>query len=1072
MNIASVNDVPVAVNVSLNTSEDIAVNGSLSASDVDGDALSYAIIANATKGVVEITNITNGAFTYTPTQNATGVDSFTFTVNDGLVNSNTATVSVNITALNDAPIANNGNLNTNEDVAANGVLSASDADDSLLFYSIVTNGGKGTAVITNVFTGDYTYTPNPDASGTDSFTFKANDGQINSNIATVIVNVAALNDAPIANNDNLNTSEDVAINSALSASDIDGDALSYTIIANATKGVVEITNITNGAFTYTPNPNATGVDSFTFIVNDGLVNSNTATISVSIAALNDAPVANNGNLNTTEDLAANGMLSATDTDSNALIYSIVSNGSKGTAAITNTATGAYIYTPDPDATGVDSFTFKANDGLLDSNIATISVNVTALNDAPIANNANLNTTEDVAANGVLSASDIDGDSLIYVIIANATKGEVVITNTTNGDYTYSPNPDAAGVDSFTFKVNDGLVNSNAATVSVSITAVNDAPVASNGNLNTSEDVAVNGVLSASDADGDALIYSIVSNGGKGTAVITNAVTGDYTYTPNPGATGSDSFTFNVNDGQVDSNIATITVNLALVNDAPVAQASTLNTDEDVAANGVLNATDTDSNALIYSIVSNASKGTAAITNTATGAYIYTPNPNATGDDSFTFKVNDGQVDSNTATVSVSIAALNDAPIANNGNINTTEDVAASGVLNASDADGNALNYSIVSNGSAGTAAITNTATGAYIYTPNPDATGSDSFTFKANDGLLNSSTAIVSVSITAVNDAPVANNGNLNTSEDVTVNGVFSASDVDGNALIYSIVSNGGKGTVTITNAATGAYTYTPNAGAIGTDSFTFKVNDGLLDSNIATIIVNLALVNDTPIADGGTLNTDEDVVTSSVLNASDIDGDTLSYTIVSNGSNGTAVITNAITGAYIYTPNPDANGDDSFTFKVNDGQVDSNTAIVSVSIAAVNDVPVARSVSFSIVNNETVTGTLDAFDADGDVLIYSLISIPRQGVVVPANASIDIYTYTYIPNPGATGTDSFTYSVSDGQAVSNIATVTIEFQEVNVAKDESASSGGSLNLFFLVLLSLLSGLRIVPVGRVVNRKA
>jgi VCBS repeat-containing protein len=605
---------------------------------------------------------------------------------------------------------------------------------------------------------------------------------------------------------------------------------------------------------------------------------------------------------------------------------------------------------------------------------------------------------------------------------------------------------------------------------VSIATVNDAPVANNGNLNTSEDVAVNGLLSASDIDDDALIYSIVSNGGKGTAIITNTATGSYIYTPNPGATGTDSFTFRVNDGLVDSNSATITVNLEQVNDAPIADNGIIHTTEDEAANGVLSASDIDGDALIYSIVVNATKGVVVMTSTTNGDYTYTPNPDATGVDSFTFKVNDGQVDSSTATVSVSIAALNDAPVANNGNLSTDEDVAVNGALSASDVDGDALTYSIVANAGKGTAMITNAATGAYTYTPNPNATGVDSFTFKANDGLLNSSTATVSVSIAAVNDVPVANSGNLNTSEDVAAMGVLSASDADGNALVYSIVSNGSNGTALITNVDTGSYSYTPNPGATGSDSFTFKVNDGLVDSNAAAITVNLTQVNAAPIASSGILNIDEDVVASSVLSASDVDGDVLTYTMVTNGNNGTVVITNAVTGAYTYTPNQDATGVDSFTFKVNDGQFNSNTATVSVSIAAVNDVPVATNINFSIFNNETITGTLNAVDADGDTLTFSVVNYPSKGMLVLSDVNTDLYSY--IPNPGATGTDSFTYSVSDGQVSSDIAKVTIQIQEVNVVTTDTAESGGSLNWLFIVLLSLLSGLRFIPVCNVLNRSA
>ena len=689
--------------------------------------------------------------------------------------------------------------------------------------------------------------------------------------------------------------------------------------------------------------------------------------------------------------------------------------------------------------------------------------VAPVNDPPIATDGILNTAEDIARIGILSASDEEGDALSYSIVSNGAKGTAVITNTTAGLYSYTPNPDATGVDSFTFKANDGQLDSNIANVSVNIAAVNDSPVASDASLTTVKDVIANASLSASDVDGDALTYNVVSNGTIGTATITNAATGAYTYTPNPGASGEDSFTFKVNDGLLDSNIAIVNVSIVLVNVAPIASMGNLDVDEDVIANGSLIATDGDNDALTYNIVSNGSKGMAVITNANTGAYRYTPNPDATGTDSFTFKANDGLLDSNIAGISVVIAAVNDVPIANNGSLNANEDATASGVLSASDADGDALAYSIVTNAGNGSAAITNAATGAYIYTPNQDATGIDSFTFKVNDGQLDSSTATITVNLAAVNDAPIANNGSVNTSENMSVNGVLSVSDVEGDALNISIVTNGAKGTVIITNAATGAYTYTPNTGATGVDSFTFKANDGQLDSNTATITVNIALVNFAPVANNGSLDTNMNTAEIGTLIANDVDGDTLVFSIVSNGLKGTAVITNPVTGAYTYTPDPGEVGADSFSFRVSDGLVNSNIAIVSVNIASVNTAPVANDASMNVDINAVAFGVLSASDADGDALTYSIVTNGGQGVAVITNAATGDFAYT--SNAAVSGSDSFTFKVNDGQLDSIAATVSIQLVEtasVDTVADnnDSGVSSGSINFLFIILTTILLGLR------------
>ena len=395
---------------------------------------------------------------------------------------------------------------------------------------------------------------------------------------------------------------------------------------------------------------------------------------------------------------------------------------------------------------------------------------------------------------------------------------------------------------------------------------------------------------------------------------------------------------------------------------------------------------------------------------------------------------------------------NEAPTAFNFDLNVVEDIAKNGFLSGVDTEGDALTYSIVSNGAKGTVVLTSSTTGLYLYTPNPNATGSDSFTYKVNDGLLDSNIATITVNIIAVNDLPVANAGTLTVNEDITTNSNFHASDIDGDSLTYNIITNATKGSVVISNVTTGTYTYTPNANATGSDSFTFKANDGQVESNIATVSVNITAVNDAPVAKADTLNITEDTAANGSLSASDIEGSGLNYSLVSNGSKGSVVIINASTGAYIYTPNTNATGADSFSFVANDGQLNSDIATVSLNIAAVNDEPVATNVSFSMLNNASITGSFKATDVDGDRLVYSVVSDASLGVVVVTGTLKSSFTYT--PNPGATGTDSFSYSVSDGKTTSNIAIITIQLE--NPLENESGDSGGSLNMYFFLLLCLL----------------
>ena len=191
-----------------------------------------------------------------------------------------------------------------------------------------------------------------------------------------------MNDAPVAAN-GTTTLEDTPASGTLVATDVDGDALTYAIVANGTKGSAAITNVATGAFTYTPNPNANGTDSFTFKAHDVAVDSNTATVTVTITAVNDAPVASDQAVTTNEDTAKAITLSATDVEGSALTYTIGTGPTHGTlSGVAPTVT----YTPAANYNGPDSFTFKANDGALDSNVATVTITVTSVNDAPVAVN--------------------------------------------------------------------------------------------------------------------------------------------------------------------------------------------------------------------------------------------------------------------------------------------------------------------------------------------------------------------------------------------------------------------------------------------------------------------------------------------------------------------------------------------------------------------------------------------------------------------------------------------------------------------------------------------------------------
>jgi hypothetical protein len=320
-------------------------------------------------------------------------------------------------------------------------------------------------------------------------------------------------------------------------------------------------------------------------------------------------------------------------------------------------------------------------------------------------------------------------------------------------------------------------------------------------------------------------------------------------------------------------------------------------------------------------------------------FTYTPNTNYNGTDTFTYKVNDGTTDSSTATVTITIGNVDNTPAAANGTITTTEDTVTTGTLVGTDPDSDPLTYSIVGQASKGTVTITNAVTGAFIYTPNANQTGKDAFAYKVNDGSQDSNVAVVNITLNAVNDAPVAASGSLRINEDVSTSAHLLGADVDGDSLTYSVVSNGGLGSVSITDAATGAFTYTPTANATGTDTFTYKVNDGTVDSASATVTVTINTVNDGPTAVDDTAVTTVNKTLSIAANKltsndTDVDSSNIYTSGVSNASNGTLSIDGADA---LFAPTTNFTGSGSFDYTAKDGNGGTDTGTVSVTVKAIS---------------------------------------------------------------------------------------------------------------------------------------
>ena len=374
-----------------------------------------------------------------------------------------------------------------------------------------------------------------------------------------VLNCAAFNNPPVASNQTVTVSPNTATNLTLKGSDVDGDPITFRTNSLPAHGMLANFNAATGAITYTPAANYSGPDSFTFLVNDGVTNSASATVSITVGTvLNNPPVASNQTVTVIANTASNLTLKGSDPDGNPITFNTNSLPAHGALSNFNTLTGAITYAPTANYIGADSFTFLVNDGLTNSASATVSITVS--NTPPVASNQTVSVTANIAANLTLKGSDPDGNSITFRTNSLPVHGALSNFSSLTGAITYTPTAGYTGPDSFTFLVNDGVTNSAPATVS--ITVLNNPPVASNQTVSVTANIAANLTLKGSDPDGNSITFRTNSPPFHGTLSNFNTLTGAITYTPTANYSGPDSFTFLVNDGL--TNSASATVNITVV----------------------------------------------------------------------------------------------------------------------------------------------------------------------------------------------------------------------------------------------------------------------------------------------------------------------------------------------------------------------------------------------------------------------------------------------------------------------------------------------------------------------------
>lgn len=882
-----INTPPVAEDDEYITPEDTEVCEQLVATDWNYDPLTYTISMTASNGNVGVDPI-GGTFCYMPNEDYVGKDVFEFEVDDGYGGTDTGTITITITPVNDPPIIIKHEVvevdEGGNEIITNDIFKATDPDDSdpTLMCTLTAEPEHGwlelggirlalsdIVIQRDVINGWLVYHHDGSEYHADSLNFICeDDDDLESNEETIDVIVTASNDEPtlacVVNDVEIISEDGIFGAATLMIDDSDNDLADLIFIGESNNtDLVPNSNIVFGGdgisrtVTVTPLPDEYGVANILIRLSDGELES-MCQFELGVLATFDA--VDIKELVTYEDMSFMADLThgGADTGVGVAEYRIETQTLHGLITITDPSAPNFVYQPDMHYNGLDVFTYGITDDNAGTDTAVVTITVIPINDPPDASPATYITNEDVAVTKCLVGNDsVEGSPLTYTIGTEPIYGGVVVSDSTDCTFVYTPNPNFTGYDNFRFRVTDmgepdGTMPLNAEnSIVIIIQPQDDPPVAYDDTFGTPEDTPVSANFTAEDPDeiyGDSLTYDVNTPPSNGDVNVDNAELGSFTYTPFPGFNGVDVFTFIVIDSTNLTDTATITITIQSQNDPPVAGDDEFTTPEDTPLHGDVSGNDNDPDAndvITFEVIEPTSDGEIVV-NPNTGTFVYTSTAGFNGQDVFEYMVEDSFGLTDTAMVTITIIPVNDPPIAEDNEYITDEDVPVSSNLVGSDPDepeGDYIVYDVVVQPAHGTVQIISDTIGSFIYVPNTGYVGQDVFEFDVTDTGGLSNQAVISIIIDNVNLPPVAMDAKYITDENMPVSDTLIATDPDGDPLIYELVPVIAPSDVTIITS-TGEFIYTPTGEYTGepfSDTFEYIVTDpdGLRDTAVITISIN-----------------------------------------------------------------------------------------------------------------------------------------------------------------------------------------------------------------------------------------
>ena len=458
--------------------------------------------------------------------------------------------------------------------------------------------------------------------------------------------------APSPVGDNFSTDEDTPLagNVLSNDTDVDADPLTAALSKQATHGAVVLNG--DGSFSYTPNADYNGADSFTYTVSDG-IKSKAAKVTLTINSVNDAPAAVDDTATLSEDTPTAIAVLGNDTDIDRDPLSVLNATTPGHGSVDLGQNNTITYTPAADYNGPDSFTYTVTDGHGGNTTATVALTITPVNDPPVAGADNFTTKEDtpLTDNVLTNDTDVDADPLTAIISTQPTHGGLSFNS--DGSFTYTPTADYNGADGFTYTVSDGGQNTTGA-VTITVNPVNDPPVAGDDSATLDEDTSTVISVLGNDSDTENDPLSVVGAAAPGHGSVSLGEDGTITYTPVANYNGADSFVYTVTDGNGGDTTATVSLTINPVNDPPVAVTDNYSVDENKQLTGNVKANDTDADgdALTVGVVTGPAHGSLALN--PDGSFTYKPASDYFGGDGFTYTVTDTSGTSATGSTKITV----------------------------------------------------------------------------------------------------------------------------------------------------------------------------------------------------------------------------------------------------------------------------------------------------------------------------------------------------------------------------------------------------------------------------------